>query len=72
MWWFTKKNRDVEPTETESAYPVSEIQNEDRVPIPKEKFILESNVADDLLSYPFMEFTSVSKKIGKQKDIRMR
>lgn len=36
MWWFTKKNRDVEPTETESAYPVSEIQNEDRVPIPKE------------------------------------
>ena len=52
MWWFTKKNQDVEPTETESAYPVSEIQNEDRVPIPREKFILESNVVDDHSELP--------------------
>ena len=47
MGWFTWKRGGVQPAESGKAVSAIEEQNEDRTPISREKFILETRPADD-------------------------
>ncbi len=51
MKFFARKKQNAEPSAVMN-YPTNEESNEERVSIPREKFILETRTTDDLSELP--------------------